>query len=235
MKPKGFFPILFFKYKQYGFFRFFKFSFLELYRIYLRNFHFSFSEFKEDMVIDRYLDKNKPLTYIDVGSNHPVKFSNTYLFYLRGGKGVHIEPNSQFLPLYKKYRPKDKFLNYGLSDHLSFLTFYEMFPDVGSSFSFDNMKEEIKKGSILVSKKKIKVITLKEVFEKILKVNYVDLISIDTEKFDLKVLKGNDWKRYRSKIICIEKFNQRIYPFLNKAGYRQVYENANNSIFLSKT
>ena len=59
-----------------------------------------------------------------------------------------------------------------------------------------------------------------------------DLISIDTEGFDLKVLRGNDRNLFRSKIICLESLDSKIGDFLLGVGYHLVYKNLVNAIYL---
>lgn len=225
---------LFSKFKLYGPINFIKFSIIEIFRIILRTFFSSFSQFREDLIIEKYLNKSKNVSYIDIGSNHPVKFNNTYRFYLKGGRGINIEPDGVLISFYKKLRPKDINLEVGVSDHSSFLIFYRLLPDVSSTFSRIQAEREIKSGNKFLSKEKVKVITLKNIFEKYLHAKYVDLISIDTEGFDLKVLKGNNWTRYRSKIICVENFEPKVRSFLKNVGYRQIYSNQVNSIYISE-
>jgi len=51
--------------------------------------------------------KNKTNGYfLEIGSNHPVKINNTYLLETTyNWKGIMVEYKSEFLPLYKQYRP----------------------------------------------------------------------------------------------------------------------------------
>ena len=51
--------------------------------------------------------KNKTNGYfLEIGSNHPVKINNTYLLETTyNWKGIMVEYKSDFLPLYKQYRP----------------------------------------------------------------------------------------------------------------------------------
>jgi hypothetical protein len=53
----------------------------------------SYSQYGEDKIIDRLLGYKKSGFYINVGANHPYRFSNTYMFYKKGYRGVNIEPN----------------------------------------------------------------------------------------------------------------------------------------------
>jgi len=78
---------------------------------------------------------------------------------------------------------------------------------------------------------------LKEVFKKYLHNHDVDLMSIDVEGYELEVLMGNDWKRFRPKVIIVETlhFNHtQIVKYLDKMGYLLVYNGDVNSIFIDK-
>ena len=52
---------------------------------------YSFSQEGEDLLIDRMFDGQSVGFYVDVGAHHPTRFSNTYLLYLRGWRGINID------------------------------------------------------------------------------------------------------------------------------------------------
>ena len=54
------------------------------------------------------------MTYLDIGANHPVRLNNTYLFYLRGYKGVLVEPNVSLCERLRAVRPRDTTLAAGI-------------------------------------------------------------------------------------------------------------------------
>ena len=58
----------------------------------------SFSSDGEDSILDKYLLNFRKGNYIDIGSNHPILFSNTFLFYLKNWRGICLDP----LPFLKK-------------------------------------------------------------------------------------------------------------------------------------
>ena len=66
----------------------------------------SFSQFGEDLIIESALNiiKEKNITYLDIGANHPFLISNTYYFYRNGSTGTLIEPDPT---LYKDLKKKD--------------------------------------------------------------------------------------------------------------------------------
>jgi hypothetical protein len=55
----------------------------------------SFSQSGEDLIIDfifNALGISRP-SYIDIGAHHPYYLNNTAIFYLRGARGINIEPD----------------------------------------------------------------------------------------------------------------------------------------------
>ena len=62
-------------------------------------------------------------------------------------------------------------------------------------------------------------------------------MSVDVEGYDYEVLKSNNWKKFKPKLICIEVVGlveKNIEKFLVKIGYKKVCKNHNNLIFLLK-
>ena len=51
----------------------------------------SYSQEGEDLILSRYFDGQREGFFIDVGAFHPIRFSNTYLFYRLGWSGINIE------------------------------------------------------------------------------------------------------------------------------------------------
>lgn len=71
-------------------------------------------------------------TYIDIGSFHPVKESNTYFLYKNGWTGTLVDPNSYFNVLVHELRPHDILLNCAVDTESGMKEFY-MFGDTDSS------------------------------------------------------------------------------------------------------
>ncbi len=53
----------------------------------------SFSQYGEDLIINKILRKINIGNYLDLGSFHPIHFSNTFILYIRGWRGINIEGN----------------------------------------------------------------------------------------------------------------------------------------------
>jgi FkbM family methyltransferase len=71
-------------------------------------------------------------TYIDIGSFHPVKESNTYFLYKHGWAGTLVDPNSYFNVLVHELRPHDILYNCAVDTTSGTKEFY-MFGDTDSS------------------------------------------------------------------------------------------------------
>lgn len=98
------------KFKIYGPRKFLFFAFLEAKRILLLQFiKKSFSQYGEDLIIDSLLHNKHRGFYVDVGAYDPHRISNTKRFYLKGWKGINIEPDesnfqSLFFLLHEKFK-----------------------------------------------------------------------------------------------------------------------------------
>jgi hypothetical protein len=86
-------------------------------------------------------------TYLDIGAAHPVQHSNTYLFYVRGWRGICVEPNPEFYALYKTYRPRDTALNVGIAPEAGTLQYHRFTqPLINGFFGQDLIDRHIGSG-----------------------------------------------------------------------------------------
>ena len=169
-----------------------------------RRYNISFSKSGDDIQLMKLINKTKPGTYVDIGCWHPVKASNTYYFSLRGWKGLCIDPNPDLEPLYKTFRPKDHFINAAIGESNTNLDYYFLEESSMNTVSLEFIKKHNLEDKIL-KKINIPVYSLKDILAKHLTENdRLDFFDVDAEGYDLEILKTNDWKKYRPKIIVIE-------------------------------
>lgn len=172
----------------------------------------SYSQEGEDLVVARYFDGKRDGFYIDIGAHHPFRFSNTYKFYEKGWSGICIDPLPECAELFKKYRPRDIFVQKGVSDKDEILNYY-MFNEPALN-TFDKGLADERNGlrNYKIDKidkiDKIEVSTLENILENIDVSKKVDLLSIDIEGLDLKVLKSINLKKLRPHLIIIEVLNR---------------------------
>lgn len=228
----------------YDFSKLIEFGLSEIYStVYLQPIKKSFSQKGEDILIDKFLNGFKGL-YVDIGANDPHRFSNTKRFYLKGERGINIEPN----PInYKRFitdRTKDININCAIGKTTGKMAFYIMFPDTLSTCSKHARDELVKQGYINEKRLNILIMPLSVILEKYCSDKHISFFSIDTEGYDLNVLKSNNWKKFRPKIICIESSSkqedQKIPDkknelFLKKQGYVPIAHTEVNDIYIDKS
>lgn len=234
---------LFDKLKIYGPKKFLEYSLDEIRKIvFYRLLNGSYSQNREDLVIDKLLKNVKRGFYIDIGAYDPYRFSNTYRFYKKGWNGVNIEPDSNNYLKFVKKRSRDINLNIGIGPKEGKFLFYRFFPDTLSTFSEKSVNKYKKEGFKLVNKVKIPVKKLTYVFSKYCAKREISFMSIDVEGNEIEILKSNNWGRYRPKIICAESYvsssenkyvkeRSKLEKFMESKNYKLVYSNKVNVIY----
>ena len=71
------------------------------------NANLCYSQNGEDLILNRFLENKEKGFFIDVGAHHPIRFSNTYLFYKKGWSGINIDAMPGSMTKFNKIRPKD--------------------------------------------------------------------------------------------------------------------------------
>lgn len=232
------------KIKLYGIKTSIEYVFMELLERPIRSMFFkTYSQKGEDIFIDKYLSYKKDGFYVDVGANDPDRFSNTKRFYNKKWNGINIEPDVDNYNKFFKKRMRDINLNIGIGQKISEAIFYKFETDTLSTFSKNEAEKYKKQGYKLKEEVYMKIDRLENIFSQYLNGRNVDFLSIDTEGFDVDVLKSNDWNKFKPKLICIESVSHDVNNinsekedghelFLNNAGYKKIYDNKLNSIFV---
>jgi FkbM family methyltransferase len=175
-------------------------------------------------------------TYLDIGAHHPVLGSNTYKLYSSGSHGVLVEPNPDLIPELKRQRPNDVVLNIGASDGADSLTFYRFWEDVSNTFSIKHRDLYIANGCRLRDSIQVDVKPVMELVECYLGPNGPDVLSVDAEGYDYRILSSWDWMRYRPSVVITEIYlwgttEERIFDLMAEKGYRKHKQAMNNWIF----
>ena len=161
----------------------------------------SFSQGSMDLILDQIFKNKKRGFYIDVGCQHPIKNNNTYLLHKKGWNGVNIDLDEANIALFNYFRPKDHNINVAISNKIEELDLYYYH----QKSPINTLDEKISSKQNAKIEKKIKVTTntLTNVLNKI-SISNIDLLSIDVEGFELKVLQGLDLEKYNPNIIVLE-------------------------------
>ena len=200
----------------------------------------TFSQSKEDLDIRKWFEGETGF-YVDVGAGDPILGSNSYFFYRNGWRGYVIDPlklNASTLKLFRKH--DQVFQNaIGLPGNLKLWIFEP---------------SQYTTSSELVARDLITLKTVK--FKKVLdlksrKLSGFDLqanpsepcfLSIDVEGAELDVLKTNDWKRFKPRLICIESWpgeaninKNKIEKLLEDQGYIKRSTTGLSTIYIAKS
>ena len=192
----------------------------------------------EDILIKRIFANKKNGFYVDVGAHHSSRFSNTYKLYKENNwSGVNIDPSlSSYIDL-KRKRKRDININIGISDKKEILKFYSFNEGALNTFSLKK-KNQLKLNYKLKKTERTQCKKLSDVLDLCLNKNIkIDLLTIDTEGHDLKVLKSNNWSKYLPDYIIVEIssstldeiIKHSITKFLNKRHYR-IYSKLHKSV-----
>ena len=202
----------------------------------------SYSQEGEDLILLRILGYKRSGFYVDVGAHHPKRFSNTYLFYKLGWRGINIDPTPGSMKLFNKFRPRDINLEVGVSDSPGFLKFYMFNEPALNTFDEELARERDGKNRYRIVKvEKVKLDTLENILDKHLPKNTeIDFLSVDVEGLDFQVLKSNNWDKYKPKVVIVEilrkpleeLLDDEITLFMRKNGYK-LFAKTLNSVFFS--
>lgn len=205
------------------------------------NRNISYSQEGEDMVLSRFLEGRKAGFYVDVGAHHPIRFSNTFMFYERGWRGINIEPSPKAYEQFNRTRRRDINVGNGVGEIPGELTYY-MFDDPAlNTFDKALMQErETKTSYRVVGITRVIVERLESILrEKLPEGQMVDFMSVDVEGFDLQVLRSNDWSRYRPEFVLVEALDFKlerasqhpVHIFMNGIGYELVAKTLNTLFY----
>jgi FkbM family methyltransferase len=163
----------------------------------------SYSQNREDVLLNRLFPDGPGGFYVDVGAGDPILHSVTKLFYDRGWHGINIEPIPTVFQALARDRPRDINLPIGLSDHEGMLAFHE-FPGAPGFSTFSREQAELhRRAGYEAVEHSIPVTTLARVCEQH-DVPTIDFLKIDVESHERQVLEGADWGRYRPRIVVVE-------------------------------
>ena len=199
----------------------------------------SYSMDGEDIFIINYFKNKNNGFYIDVGCYHPLHRNNTFLLHKNGWSGINIDIHQFSIDLFNYLRPNDVNLNCAVSNSNGVTKmFYQK--KLSQLSTIDEKQAKIAfQGNIKTSE--IKCFTLDAILEK-LKFNdkKIDLLDIDVEGADLKVLKGFNLEKFKPELICVETHEKEIkhseiYEYLSNFSYELVWSGVFSHIFKSNS
>jgi FkbM family methyltransferase len=204
----------------------------------------SFGQESEDLILTRMFDRQDKGFYVDVGAHHPFRFSNTYLLYRRGWRGINIDAMPGAMAAFRRWRPEDVNLECMVSSDTAPRTFFQYDEPALNTVS----EELVRKREVdaphyrLVGQVMLEARRLADILaDHVPPGRTIDILNVDVEGHDLDVLGSNDWQRFRPKVIVAELIGtdfaemeaSPLYRFLTDRGYRLQSKLVNSAIFVS--
>lgn len=195
----------------------------------------SWSQYGEDYVVYTILSKRGLLKerfiYLEVGAYDPIRANNTYFLELMGRGGVIVEADYRSVDINKVVKREASVWNY--------LVVPEKTPQRDAVFyisdnpGFSSAKQDniIMNGGHVVDVKKVKTITLDNIFDSISE--RIEFVTLDIEGLDRAVIMGTHWEKYRPTVVCAEIGcpDKEIVKYMDECGYLVAYTNGINTIF----
>lgn len=158
----------------------------------------SHSQFGQDLFVIKTLGEIQNGVFVDIGGNHPINGSNTYLLEQKGWNGIAIEPQEKLRKLWPGLR-KAECLNYVVGPENKVINFIEgKDSEHGLSGVEGYNKCHATAQKVSVEQKRLEDI-LKEK-----QIDRIDYLSIDVEGYEMKVLESINFTATTIRLISIE-------------------------------
>lgn len=200
---------------------------------------FSASQSGEDLIVS-YIFKNRGInlpTYLDIGAHHPIRFSNTALFYAMGSRGINVEPNPKAFPEFKAMRPDDINLSFAVGDKEEEVTLYIPAEEDSLASVYSGNNKVTSSTEVLVP-----MVKLTTILDNYTNGKFPDFLSLDVEGSDYCILRQIPFEFSKPKVICVETISystsgkgvkdSRIADLLLSNGYILYADTNINSIFV---
>jgi FkbM family methyltransferase len=205
----------------------------------------TYSQNYEDIVLcqmfNAYMRRNNLIgvraSYLEIGGNHPVCTSASFLLHKTYGfNGIIVEPDPKLAAVLRQHRSTDYIVEAAATDtDEPEMEFYVSTENELSTLS----KEFVEKNALTVKPIKVKTVRINTLLQEFKKYQIDSLfLSIDIEGMDLRVLKDADFSILRPHFITIEPSEhiapgttQAIIDYLRPLQFRLVAQNYVNLIF----
>lgn len=200
----------------------------------------SYSQNMEDHHVWLAFAGRTPGTYVDVGAGHPVADNVTVRLYERGWHGLVIEPQADLLALYGRLRPRDVAIGtlVGATDGEAAFHVVDRLHGFSTTIAAHARKAgDFGAGFTTERRPMARLATLLAAHD----LGPIDLLKVDVEGGEADVLAGNDWTRFRPKLVVVEAVapvtnaptHAAWEPLLLAAGYRFGLDDTLNRFYVA--
>lgn len=166
----------------------------------------SYAQNLEDYVLDKVFAGSDPGTYVDVGGGHPVADNVSFWFYLKGWRGLVVEPQEKLANAYAAIRPRDAVIAHLAGRTSGEIDFHVVDGLHGlSSANIENAASAGQYGAAYTTIRR-RVRPLSDLIDDA-GLAAIRFLKIDVEGAEADVIAGLDLKRHRPEVILVEAVN----------------------------
>jgi FkbM family methyltransferase len=157
----------------------------------------SYAQHGEDLLVESLLGRVN--SFIDIGANDGVLFSNTYKFAKAGARGLCFEPS---VPTYRKLRlnhlfhPKVKCIRKAVSNSIGSVSFIEKGYESTLSYIGTNQSDSVPQT--------VEATTMSRILNQNHKFRNIDLLSVDVEGHEEEVFSSFDETPFQARVMIVE-------------------------------
>jgi FkbM family methyltransferase len=201
----------------------------------------SYAQRLEDYHLDQVFADCTTGFYIDIGAGHPVADNVSYWFYLKGWRGLVVEPQDALIELYPRVRPRDIAVRTVVGRNEGEIDFHVVAGLHGLSTAVAANTGTARALGAKIDTVRLPITTLGALTARH-GIEAVDFLKIDVEGAEADVLAGADWRRCRPRVILLEALApgnleaswQAWEPMLTAAGYRYVFFDGLNRFYVAE-
>lgn len=180
------------------------------------------------------------ITYLEVGTNEPVQYNNTYSLYQQGAHGLCVDALPAVRRMMELYRPRDQFIHAAVTGHAergATIAFYEANVS-GISSLHDDFLEGFHDAEHLHIRetRTVPLVGINDLLAQMERTP--DMLLIDAEGEDVAIAEGVDYEKYRPVIVMVEldpSDEMELVHFLAAHGYDWFTTiSRTNAIFVQK-
>jgi FkbM family methyltransferase len=201
----------------------------------------SYSINGEDIILHRIFGQQEQGFYVDIGAGHPTMDNDMRSLYDRGWAGINVEPNGTYHAALVAERPRDLILQVAVAEEEGVLPYWEIEGTGLSTCDAEEAARARQKGHALIEHQ-VQTTTLARLLTDA-GVSSIDILKVDVEGLEFRVLQGNDWTCFRPRLVLVEatlpetpdRRPDRIRPFLEQNGYDFAYFDGLNDFFVERS
>lgn len=163
----------------------------------------SYAQRLEDYHLDLLFADRTDGFYVDVGGGHPVADNVSFWFYLKGWRGLVIEPQRALADLYRHVRPRDTTVCALVGSMAGEVDFHVI--DRLHGFS-TTVEDHARSASVFGASYETRRMSMRTLASLVAEhdVRAIDFLKIDVEGAEADVLAGMDWSSARPRVLVVE-------------------------------